>query len=425
MCCLLIVHAGNISAAGNGKSVQFHIGLFNPVCSEFEVRIQPDQNIESNITNIQFTLKWPENTVELINLSSDYQLVQQGPVFIHSGYNYAVFVAIPLGNGLPVNMTAGTEYVILSYEHDQSGSGDIDFTIADDDWANSNNGNFYVELYGSDHTGIIYQQAFFSYAGSCKKADIQIILQGAFDPDYDYMRTDINTAGNLPQYQPYSRAPWNYFGSENVTAFPDTIVDWVLVELRDADDPTILVDRQAALLSKHGQVLRTDFTMGLNFGNHAGNYYLVVKHRNHIPVMSGNPVALPNSGTPYDFSDLTYTQPYLHNDPLPSILELEPPGSGKYGMIAGDVNSDGELKYMGAKNDRYLILSTIIYETGNESLTGSIAGYFNEDVNLNNAALYLGPENDRAIILRNLEILTGSTALHNVYTTVVPEIVNP
>jgi hypothetical protein len=319
---------------------------------------------------------------------------------------------------------ADTEYVIMNFEHDQNGTGYANMEIADDDWATANNGEFYVELLGIDHSGVIYQQATSFYAGPCKLS-IKVLLQGAWDDENACMRTDINAAGNLPLNQPYNIAPWNYSGQETVAAFPDDIVDWVLVETRSSLDPGVLVNRQAALLSKYGQLLGTNFSAELDFGDPSGEYYIVIKHRNHIPVMTGNPVSLPNSENPYDFTEHTLTQPYLHDSPSPTALELEPEGSGIYGMIAGNVNPDGELKYMGAENDRFLILSTIIFETGNENLNETTNGYFIEDVNLNNVLMYLGAGNDRAIILQNLERLTGSSALHSVYITVVPDITNP
>ncbi|MDZ7742406.1 MAG: hypothetical protein U5Q03_11815 [Bacteroidota bacterium] len=120
------------------------------------------------------------------------------------------------------------------------------------------------------------------------------------------------------------------------------------------------------------------------------------------------PVSLPNTTDPYDFTEIVITQPYLHNDPLPVILELLPEGCGKYGIISGDANSDGTLKYIGSDDDRGNILNLIQMLSGEYTITGSVTGYYPEDVNLNNWVLYLGSSDDRAIILSNIQKLNGT-----------------
>ena len=236
------------------------------------------------------------------------------------------------------------------------------------------------------------------------------------------MNTTLNAAGNLPLDQPFDTAPWNYMSNENVSSFPDSIVDWVLVELRDKVNNTLTIERRAGLLSKTGIVMETNMTRGLRFtsAENLDNYFIVVWHRNHMPVMSGLPVAIPNLGAPYDFTEVAITQPYKHNDPLPAELELDPPGSGRYGMIAGDINANKELKYLGANDDRGLILSRIISVSGLPYLNTVITGYYNEDITLDNQVIYLGPADDRSLIMTNLNKLTGSANLNSIYYSVVP-----
>ena len=42
----------------------------------------------------------------------------------------------------------------------------------------------------------------------------------------------LNILGYIPLDQPYNTEPWNYTGTETVTAIPNAnVVDWVLVEL--------------------------------------------------------------------------------------------------------------------------------------------------------------------------------------------------
>ncbi|MDZ7742407.1 MAG: hypothetical protein U5Q03_11820 [Bacteroidota bacterium] len=263
------------------------IGLFNPVCAKLEVKLRPGADVDSYLSNIQFTVKWPAGTVSLINASSDFGIEQQGPVVTHENFNYAVYAAAPTSSG-GINWNAGEEYRILSFEHDQTGSGNADFVIAQDAWSSQNNGMYYAELLGTDASGIVYHDATETYIGNCNETSLRVILQGAYDEGSGCMRNDINTAGSLPLTQPYNMAPWNYGGIESVQSLADSIVDWIIVELRDENDAGKLIDQRAALLSKNGIVLDTDFSEELRFETSAGNYYLVVKHRNHVPVMSGN-----------------------------------------------------------------------------------------------------------------------------------------
>ncbi|MBN1338239.1 MAG: right-handed parallel beta-helix repeat-containing protein, partial [Bacteroidales bacterium] len=63
--------------------------------------------------------------------------------------------------------------------------------------------------------------------------DLKAFLEGPFNGSE--MNTTLNSGGHLPLSQPYNQAPWYYSGTEAVTAIPNTdVVDWVLIELRDA-----------------------------------------------------------------------------------------------------------------------------------------------------------------------------------------------
>jgi hypothetical protein len=396
------------------------IGLFNTDCADFEVRLKPHIDYPGNaLTNVQFTIKWPANSVNLINFTSGFGIELQGPVVVVNDTSHAVFVS---ATTYPVDWDAETENTILTFSHDQSGLGFGDFTIDTSEWALTNNGVYYVELLGLDYTGKVYHNAHDTYLGPCGIVDVRVILQGPYNAVTGKMNTTLNNAGNLPLNQTFNKAPWNYMGSEHVSSFPDSIVDWVLVELRDKTNNTLTLERKAGLLSKSGMVLQTDMTTGLHFNEAESldSFYVVVWHRNHMPVMSGLPVALPNFGEPYDFTEVVITQPYKHNDPFPAELELNPSGSGKYGMIAGDINANKELKYLGSANDRGLIVQRLVNVTGSSNLNTIIIGYYNEDNNLDNRLIYLGSANDRGIILSNLIKLTGSANLNSVYHSLVP-----
>ena len=113
--------------------------------------------------------------------------------------------------------------------------------------------------------------------------------------------------------QPYNSEPWDYFGTEGDTFdsggdqnnsdanYPSTVVDWVLVSLRS--DPNNVNNpscRAAALLHEDGTI---EFVEDLDCCDLDQNqsYYLAVEHRNHLIVMSPNPLPIINGKISYDF----------------------------------------------------------------------------------------------------------------------------
>lgn len=115
------------------------------------------------------------------------------------------------------------------------------------------------------------------------------------------MTTTLADNGLLPMSQPFSDAPFNYDGTETITTLPNDVVDWVMVELRDANDETNMIDRKAALVDKDGNIIGTDGSFGVQFDSAAdGDYYVVIHHAGHVSVMTSSTVSLPNS-SPYNF----------------------------------------------------------------------------------------------------------------------------
>lgn len=238
-------------------------------------------------------------------------------------------------------------------------------------------------------------------------------LQGAYQSN-SLMKTSLNNL--VPGTQPYYVSPWNYNGNESINPVPANMVDWVLVELRNSADPTIIMARRAAILMSDGTVADTNLLSTISFpGISAGSYFLCIHHRNHFPVMSANPVSIPNS-LPYDFSDTLNFPPYGGGDK--ALIEIEP---GIFGMIAGDVNKDGVLKYSGPANDRGPVLQHIVNESGSSSITTTVSGYRNEDINMDSIIKYSGPGNDPSLIIQNLVGLTNSPSITSVYNSIVPE----
>ena len=191
----------------------------------------------------------------------------------------------------------------------------------------------------------------------------KIFLQGPFNAASGSMLTNINQGGYLPGSQPYDSTPWNYNGNESFNPGSNTsVVDWVLVELRNASNPSQVVARRAALLKNNGHLLETNGTEGVNFNNvNAGSYYIAIYHRDHLAIMSAAPVALSSNSTLYDFT--TAMNKAYGQDPMIEIV------TGKFGMIGGDGNADGVVDLV----DREEVWS---------SQNGSM-GYYSGDYDMN------------------------------------------
>jgi hypothetical protein len=155
------------------------------------------------------------------------------------------------------------------------------------------------------------------------------------------MSTGLNSGGYIPLTQPYNVAPWNFAGNERTSSIPPGVVDWVLLELRSDSSAGSVVARRAAFMKSNGMVVDTDGTSPVGFrGPVPGPYYLVVRHRNHLAIMSANAVALSASSALYDFTT-GQGQAYSTNPGvLDPMIGLGTGGTAPFGMIAGDANSN-------------------------------------------------------------------------------------
>jgi len=172
--------------------------------------------------------------------------------------------------------------------------------------------------------------------------DLTVFLEGPWNGAE--MNTDLN--GNpelvegIPLSQPYGTTPWNYIGSENVAAIPNTnIVDWMLIELHDAADansvsPSTIMGTYASFLISDGSIVGLDGSSFPLFSNSATQQlYVVLKHRNHLGILSASP--LTESGDIYSFD---FTSPLGQAYGTDAQQDL---GEGVFGMYAGDADANG------------------------------------------------------------------------------------
>jgi len=162
-------------------------------------------------------------------------------------------------------------------------------------------------------------------------AKAKIFLQGRYQVDTDDMTTTLEDGGDIPLTSPYSEAP------RTVTSIPADVTDWVLVQLRSTYNGAT-VSQQSVFLKADGSLVEPDGTaenIGLvNVVN--GNYYVVLRHQNHLAVMSAAAQALSRtSAALYDFST---GNAKFYGSGGATLLE-----ENVYGMWSGDINQDGQI----------------------------------------------------------------------------------
>ena len=173
-----------------------------------------------------------------------------------------------------------------------------------------------------------------------KAFQLTALLEGPYNGSS--METTLNTDDLIPLEQPYNVLPWNYAGTESIGDLPADVVDWVLIELRDATDPSLadpLSSRltRALFITGDGRMVSLDGQSlpEINFVPD-NNLYAVVRHRNHIDILS-NGALIPSGNTfSYDFTT-SLTQAYGAGNGYKEI------GVNVFGLVSGDIDADGKV----------------------------------------------------------------------------------
>ncbi len=239
--------------------------------------------------------------------------------------------------------------------------------------------------------------------------DLQILpkvfLQGAaLNPntgEETLMRDDLRIAGYIPTSSPYNLDSIDT-AILNVTG-ANAIVDWVYVELRGANDNTFIVANTSALLQRDGDVVSLDGVSPVNINIPSGDYYVSIKHRNHLGIMTATTIALSSTATTVDFIDAA--NPITFGTDAQTTFGMP---SGVEAMWAGDANGDGRLNYSGGQSDVPSIRSQVFNDPDNSVFGGPPVasypsqGYDGTDTNLDGNTVYSGTASDVLYIRNNI-----------------------
>jgi len=167
-------------------------------------------------------------------------------------------------------------------------------------------------------------------------------LEGPYNTGTGLMNDNLRAAAPvlIPENEPYT-ALSNFIhvgGGETVDPAVfgptgnDAIVDWVFIELRDKNAPATVLQTKPALIQRDGDIVDLDGVSEVRFvGIASDDYYLAVRHRNHLGVMSANTFTLSRTQTAIDFTSISTYGTNAQKDL----------GGGVMGMWTGDIDYTG------------------------------------------------------------------------------------
>lgn len=170
--------------------------------------------------------------------------------------------------------------------------------------------------------------------------ELNVLLEGCYNLTTQRMNNDLQANNLIPLQEPYTALGYTHYhdgGGEATVPIvmgntQDPIIDWLFIELRDASDSTTIIATRSVLLRASGSVADIDGSNAAHFlGLNPGDYWVVVRHHNHVDAMTTIPVTLTgNSNTSYNFT----SQGAFGQTPMITTAD------GNYALISGDLNGD-------------------------------------------------------------------------------------
>ena len=229
-------------------------------------------------------------------------------------------------------------------------------------------------------------------------------LLGCYNETTDLMHDSLRRKNLIPLTQPYVSDDYSdnaYTGTETTTSgvFAVTgnnaIVDWVMVELRNPLDPKIIVAKRAALIQRDGDIVDVDGISPVMFGSMTpASYYVSVKHRNHLGVLTAIPQALTFVPKVVDFT-LTTLDNYKTTS-LDKDFAQKPTTNSKRAMWMGNIKNDNAVIFQGPSNDVSELYLKVLTDLNNSSFLANyiLNGYLRGDVDMDGKTIYQGPNNE-------------------------------
>jgi len=253
---------------------------------------------------------------------------------------------------------------------------------------------------------------------------VKAFLGASYVDATDKMHDKLRLANLIPNAQPYNGTQYTdfaYSGSETIGAGvlavsgDNAIVDWVMLELRDASNPATIIARKAALIQRDGDVVSsTDGVSSVTFtGTPAGDYYVALRHRNHLGVMTMGSLSLSGLLTTIDFTSAS-TLNYQLSGPNGSPHAQQVLTNNKRALWSGNYsnsNSTGNrLIYQGNDSDPDEVYYRVLLDLGNINVLPNyiVVAYDRADGNLDGNVIYQGSDSDEEIPFFNVLLFPGN-----------------
>jgi hypothetical protein len=236
---------------------------------------------------------------------------------------------------------------------------------------------------------------------------LKVLLNGALigNTNTALMRDDLRKTGIIPLQEPYSKLSGYQHkgngGEETIHAAQlavegqNAIVDWVFVEVRDPGDNSEILATRSALLQRDGDVVSPSGDSVLVFPTLSeGDYYVTLRHRNHLGVMTNTVEYLSTQDPPM----VDFMKPSIPVNGTDQAARLI---GDKRSLWSGDMNGDRKTIYQGPGNDVFTLFTHVLGLPANVNYLANYisVGYYREDLNMDGKVIYQGPNNDRATLL--------------------------
>lgn len=143
-----------------------------------------------------------------------------------------------------------------------------------------------------------------------------------------------------PDIYPYNLDPNR--AALSVERVPTDVIDWVTLELRTLASGGQKYYR-TGFLRKDGRIVDLDGLTPIVLAQlDTGRYYVVVRHRNHLAVMSAEPYHFQYRQT-LSLLDFSTPDVVMGNAQALKPVDCTPGGAIVYALVAGDINGDGKV----------------------------------------------------------------------------------
>lgn len=249
------------------------------------------------------------------------------------------------------------------------------------------------------------------------RLQVKAFLQGGLNNSNNIeMHSTLSDLGLVPQLEPYTALPaFQHFGDGGgetisnsmlgIVGNNGSIVDWVMIELRSKVDGMTVVATQSVLLTQNGTIIDGAGDNVLRFDVPNDDYYVAIRHRNHLGLMTANPVYISDNGSGgvplVDFSN-PVLDCYGNDDGYIT--------GGARALWAGNVKQEGNMIFQGMNNVPNEIFFKILTDPGNTAglLNYIMIGYDINDLNLDGQVIYQGVNNDPNIPFFNVLLNTNN-----------------